>query len=722
MSLSTRLARALTAPWRGLKQLAQMVFPNQRLSWLSLPRTRYDYAADVGDGLASSVVVAPVLWAARTFPEAPLALWRRTSEGLERVHEHPLLGLVEYPNPHYSGALLWMATVVDYLVTGNAYWLKARDRRGRVAELWYAPASLIEPVRPVDGSAFLSHYEYRPGPLVIQIPPSDVVHFRYGIDPANTMKGLSPLASLVREVFTDEEAANFTAAILRNLGLPGVVISPSGDLPQIPPEEHEALAALWKQRFTGDHRGEPLLATFPVQVTTLGWSPSEIDVRSLRRIPEERVTAVLGVPAIVAGLGAGLDRSTFSNFAEAREAAYESLIIPMQRILAAEIQTQLLPEFEREFRRFRVGFDISEVRILQEDTNAAAERWETLVRAGIATRAEARAYFGLPVQDEVDNVYLIPLNVVAQPAVPQPEPEPPPALPQPQSEAGDAEPESEAEPGMEEAAKQFRLVGVKAPSRVQARLVQALARDAERLEQAFARELVVAFTDLGERAAAAYLELAQPKRANGHHKAADPLDEFDEFLLNDLLRRLRLDDWRNETLAPLFQQHYLRVLTMTVDTVNGILELGINLPDEVARRVVELGGKRVGLVDLDDATRDALFQALAEARALGEGPPDAARRIRTYVPAGRFVNAGPAYRSLLIARTETKYAQNVSSLLAYQQSPVITGVMAFDGQLRTSDDECRARNGQVFSFDEAVILTEEEHPNGTLSWAPVTRE
>src|SRR5262249_48624959 len=41
-------------------------------------------------------------------------------------------------------------------------------------------------------------------------------------------------------------------------------------------------------------------------------------------------------------------------------------------------------------------------------------------------------------------------------------------------------------------------------------------------------------------------------------------------------------------------------------------------------------------------------------------------------------------------------------------------VMAIDG---TGDEECAARNGQVFPVDEAIM--EEDHPNGTLDWVPV---
>jgi SPP1 gp7 family putative phage head morphogenesis protein len=90
------------------------------------------------------------------------------------------------------------------------------------------------------------------------------------------------------------------------------------------------------------------------------------------------------------------------------------------------------------------------------------------------------------------------------------------------------------------------------------------------------------------------------------------------------------------------------------------------------------------------------------------------------VPKGNFPNARKGYRAQMIARTETKYAQNISSLAAYRNADVVTGLMAFDAQAGNTDAECEARNGQVFSFTEADRVTEEEHPNGTLSWAPVT--
>src|SRR4029079_10516543 len=144
--------------------------------------------------------------------EAPTALWRKMDTGEEeRILEHPLLRLLEKPNDFYTGINLWAATVIDYQVNGNAYWLKLRNKTGAVGALWWTPSWLIEPKdNDNNSSVFIDHYEYRPGAQVGKIDPNDIVHFRFGLDSNDPRVGISPLQSVLREVFTDDEAATFT--------------------------------------------------------------------------------------------------------------------------------------------------------------------------------------------------------------------------------------------------------------------------------------------------------------------------------------------------------------------------------------------------------------------------------------------------------------------------------------------------------------------------------
>ena len=46
-------------------------------------------------------------------------------------------------------------------------------------------------------------------------------------------------------------------------------------------------------------------------------------------------------------------------------------------------------------------------------------------------------------------------------------------------------------------------------------------------------------------------------------------------------------------------------------------------------------------------------------------------------------------------------------------------LLCFDAQLGPTDADCTERDGQEFNFADAQLLTANEHPNGSLDWAPV---
>jgi len=387
-----------------------MLFRRAQYRVFTLFGTNADYLSAVGDGTGSSTVTAPLFWVARTFPEAPPALWRQLGNGQEQqVLDHPMLRLLRFPNPVYTGVEMWMATVIDYQVDGNAFWLKVRNGAGRVEQLWWVPHWTMQPVGTE--RELVTGYVYTPDGVPVMVKPEDVVHFQFGIDSDDIRRGKSPLKSVLREVFTDDEAAQFTVTILKNMGVPGLMVSPKDGL-NITKEQGLELKAEIQADMSGDNRGSTTVMLGPTDIQQFGFSPEQLLLRELRRIPEERVTAVMGIPAIVAGLGAGLDRSTFTNMGEAREAAYEAGIIPMQRALSEKILSKLLADFEPDVFVWRFGFDLSKVRVLQEDLFRQAQRLDLGVRGGWVRRSEARRHLGFEVGEQ-DDVYLMPLNVAA---------------------------------------------------------------------------------------------------------------------------------------------------------------------------------------------------------------------------------------------------------------------------------------------------------------------
>jgi HK97 family phage portal protein len=363
--------------------------------------TSIDYTVEAGDLPQNAIIMACIQSIMAVFPEAPVKVQREAGDGSggKIVPNHALTKILKRPNPYYSGSLLWQATAYSYNLSGDAYWIKVRNARKQVIELWYEPHFTIR-ARWNEGE-FISYYEVRRGNEWFRIERDDVVHFRFGIDPHNPRYGLSKLAAALREVFTDNEAARYSATVLRNTGVPGVVMRPPANETIANPE---LVKMQFMQKFGGDHRGEPLVVTDPMEIDILSFSPEQMNLKSLRRIPEERICALLGWPAVVAGLGAGLDRSTYNNMDEARQQAYEQNIIPTQQAMADDLTTQLLPDFSTAPDMESVMFDLSKVRVLQDDQLKLYQRLDIGYRGGWLKRAEVRAEVGKPVLPE-DDIY-----------------------------------------------------------------------------------------------------------------------------------------------------------------------------------------------------------------------------------------------------------------------------------------------------------------------------
>jgi hypothetical protein len=121
--------------------------------------------------------------------------------------------------------------------------------------------------------------------------------------------------------------------------------------------------------------------------------------------------------------------------AEAREAAYESLLIPTQRLFAADLQAQLVPDFG-DPQRLRVIFDYSQVRVLQADENELHQRAREDLKAGLLTLNQAKALIG----DDPDpngDVYYVPTALTVVPQQELGKPMAPPALPPGNPDAAD---------------------------------------------------------------------------------------------------------------------------------------------------------------------------------------------------------------------------------------------------------------------------------------------
>jgi hypothetical protein len=246
-----------------------------------------------------------------------------------------------------------------------------------------------------------------------------------------------------------------------------------------------------------------------------------------------------------------------------------------------------------------------------------------------------------------------------------------------------------------------------------ARLQHRLMREELKARKDWEPDLAAAFHAYARKVVDKFREVAGRRAKGGNGRKAEP----DWTQIGDEAIALT---WAERDIADLvasYGRQFLHVAKMTWETLDAEMGLGVMLTDWVEQTILKTAGRRLGLIDLEVETRNAMFEALAQARAEGLGADAMAERIADLISRGPWTTA--EIRAQIIARTETKYAQNYSSLEAYRASDTVTDVLIFDAQLGPTDEICESLNGETVSLEEALYLMEQEHPNGTRSFAPV---
>lgn len=710
----------------GLKQAEGEFIPTRGTIWYApsggLARTSYSYATDVGDGLGSSVIMPVIQFMQRAFPEAPLVVRQRVEDELEIVPQHPLAALIERPNPFYPGTLLWMATILDWCWAGEAYWRVIREAGGRPAQLWWLPPWTIEPKWPSDGSVYISHYEYHPnGQPTQRFALDEVLHFRHGLDPRTPRHGLPPLRAALRDVWSDDESANWVASLLRNMAIPGMIVSPRAEEGVIGPEDVERIKLYVHSRFAGDHRGEPLVFGRPTIVDRLAWSPREMDMRVVRDLAEARVCAALGIPAAVVGFNSGMDTTRVgATMQESVRLAWNNGIIPVQRLLAAELQRVLLPQFEANAEAFLVGWDYDEVQALETDQNALAKRAVELYQGGVLMRSEARQLMGYEA-NEGDEIYLVPASMTEEgPDAPELEPTPAPAVPGMNGNGNGSSPANgngarngavatrEAKQGtLDEWVN--TLIGrtarrVEHPPRTALVLGAKLWRQQVAVQKRFEPLVRRVFERYAEAAGTAARELLKPEKASVENVIRTAI----------LHERLPLAQIKFE-LEGVYRELYAEMLELLVKALGELDHPEFTDPTRVLRQIQMAAAPRVGLLDLTTEARTNILTTLEKATQSGLSEDEMIAAIRDALPRGRWLSIDT--RAEILVRTESRYAMNLAAA-GYARDQGLR-MLVLDAQLGPTDEVCEARVGWIVTPAQAEQLAATEHPNGTFAAIPM---
>lgn len=383
LSTISNLGRGIAARWGGQGGWGRVR--------LLLPGATHDYEAEAGDLWRNAPVGIALHWLGNQVSRPRLVVNRIDPQGdYEPLPNHDVLRLWRRPNPYYTGRTLGRAVVLSLVCEGDAFLYKVR-KGGKVTQLWWIPPFDVAPLYPEDGSEYLSGWQVYVDGQEYRLPAADVVHLRIGIDPHNDRRGLSPIKAALRELVSLNQAASYTAALLKNMGIPGLIVSPEAG-GRFDVGQDDMIKTKLDQGFTNDDTGRSLVLSGSVKVTALGLSPEQMRLEQLPRPAQSAIVTACGLNPMALGLPD--PDKTYSNYSESIGAAWRNGVVPIAEAIADGLQIGLLPEFD-DPEVTEITWDWSDIEALQEDLNLKHARVREDWKAGIHQLNEARELLGL---------------------------------------------------------------------------------------------------------------------------------------------------------------------------------------------------------------------------------------------------------------------------------------------------------------------------------------
>jgi len=378
------IRRLLRRPEKKASAIAPLLVTSGTHQPLWTPR-QYETLAE--EGYQKNIVVYRcVSLIARGVASAPWLLYK----GDMKVESHPLLTLLQNPNPQQGLSRFMEALTAYLLLAGNVY-IEAVIPEGEPLELY-----LLRPdrVRVIPGTAGVPEaFEYTLGGRSVRIPvdplngQSRVLHIKT-FNPLHDWYGMSPIEAAAHAIDQHNAVASHNLALLQNGG------RPSGALQFRANRDGNILAEEQRQRLREELRaavegtrnsGRILIMEGDFEWKEMGLSPKDLDFIEGKYLSSREIAQVYGVPPMLVGVPG---EATFSNYKEARYHLWEDTILPHLEMIKGELNQWLVPLFGD---GFSLDYDTDSIPALAPKREAL---WGKIEKSSFLTVNEKRVLVG----------------------------------------------------------------------------------------------------------------------------------------------------------------------------------------------------------------------------------------------------------------------------------------------------------------------------------------
>ncbi len=329
--------------------------------------------------------------AVRLIAEAAAALPLVYQDARRRYDSHPLIALMQRPNPAQGRAELLEALYAHLLLSGDGYLEAVARGEAMPEELHVLRPDRMRLIPGADG--WPQAYEYVVGNRKHRFdmtgPVAPICHIR-SFHPQDDHYGLSPLRAAAVAIDVHNSASAWSKALLDNAARPSGAIVYRGSEGQgtLSPDQYERLQAEMENYHQGARNaGRPMLLEGGLDWKPMGFSPSDMEFQKTKEAAAREIAVAFGVPPMLMGIPGD---ATYANYQEANRAFYRLTVLPLATRVTAAVG-EWLSRYSGEAVTMRP--DLDQVPALAAERD---QQWARIGAADFLSDGEKRRLLGLP--------------------------------------------------------------------------------------------------------------------------------------------------------------------------------------------------------------------------------------------------------------------------------------------------------------------------------------
>lgn len=595
------------------------------------------------------------------------------------IAQHPLLDVIEHPNPNLTKFQLLEGSAVFMELYGECFWymvpgkVTGFDLNGPKQIILLSPDKMGINVDQDTGEVIGYTYNAGSGRRV-PFEVEEILHHRT-FNPRNPYRGYSLVEAAVDYIGTEEEVSRFTRRYFHNNAALSGVLSVSG---KIAKESWKKFVRQWRERYEGvDNAGKvAIVRDSQLDFKQIGSSVKDMDMTNLKQITMDQVLMMFKIPKGLLGLesGEGLGRASVETLEyiftkwtiDTKECRMDDTLqtaldryFPNNGLLTDHI-TQIPVDKEYQLQVFDRGVDrwLTRKEIREQDPQTASTDIEGSDQLFVAMTME-------PLKDGATLA------------------EDKPAPPIPPAKDPDDDDDNDSGSGNDDDDDSEKMVVLKAKKKVKSLQYSVSQKEVFRqtLEdnaKAYVKKYAKAFVKVLD-------AQEQEVLSNITHMAGKSLSD-DLFNLSESYADF------NSALVPILTQLALEQGQLSLEFA-GATDAKYELSRSMLTAIQDSTKRMAGNFNSETLLR--LNDTLTEGLSAGEGADQLSGRVAD------VYSQAKDWRTDRVSRTESMNAANSSTLDAYKQTSYVTAMTWFANP--GACEYCDSLNGTTVALDQSFV-------------------